>query len=326
MNSTNTDKIQEFTALIVPCYNEECRLDAIQFMGFLRQNPSYSAIFIDDASDDETLDVLESIREAIDCDRVQVLSLPQNVGRAEAIRQGVLLALSPEFQRDHDIDFIGLLDASLTTTLSEIRRMVDVAARRDDIDLVIGSRLYLNGHSVHRNSLRKISSQLLSFATSRMIGLCVCDTRCSVKIFRNGRWLESVFGAKFSSRSLFDIEILARIKKSLGSVANSKIFEYPLEAWQQPEDSRLKILDLIKAPWQLCRMVLKYRLLPVVVQAAPVDAFESCEVLLGMPDTGKESENAGVEGLRIFSPDKSSLSPNKDFRLAKGVTTKRKAA
>src|SRR5205085_869471 len=77
--------------LIVPCYNEEHRLDRARFVAFAR-DPRIELLFIDDGSKDGTASVLADLtREG--GGKIAFHSLPRNAGKGEAVRQGLLRAL-----------------------------------------------------------------------------------------------------------------------------------------------------------------------------------------------------------------------------------------
>ena len=73
---------------------------------------------------------------------VELLRLPHNVGKGEAIRAGML----------HRIGCAGVLaylDADLASPPSELLRVLDVVVRDDSVDFAMGSRVALLGHQ-HR--------------------------------------------------------------------------------------------------------------------------------------------------------------------------------
>lgn len=78
-------------SLIVPCYNEADRLDALAFLSALTRHPSLSLLFVDDGSRDDTRRVLGEIC-ARGGERARMLALDTNVGKAEAVRRGILHA------------------------------------------------------------------------------------------------------------------------------------------------------------------------------------------------------------------------------------------
>jgi dolichyl-phosphate beta-glucosyltransferase len=79
------------TAIVVPCFNEEKRLDLEAFSEFLHRVPGIRMVFVNDGSHDGTVEVLETLH-AVHPDRVEILSLSRNSGKAEAVRQGLVYA------------------------------------------------------------------------------------------------------------------------------------------------------------------------------------------------------------------------------------------
>ena len=75
--------------VVVPCHNEARRLDVARFTA-LAETGRLRLLFVDDGSSDETDGVLSRLERT---EGVEVLRLPRNVGKAEAIRQGLLRGL-----------------------------------------------------------------------------------------------------------------------------------------------------------------------------------------------------------------------------------------
>lgn len=248
-------------AFVVPCYNEELRLPVHEFVSFLRAQPDCLLLFVNDGSRDQTQSVLESIAAKAGSTQVRLLHLEQNVGKAEAIRRGMLALLEAE-PGAHPLEFVGFLDADLATPLEEAQRLVQIARRRLEIDIVLGSRLQLRGHAVARSLKRKVLGRVFAMAASLTMGMGIRDTQCGAKLFRVRPWLDQVFANPFMDRWLFDIEILTRVQQLLGRAAEQAIYEYPLETWNEVGGSRLKAGDFLKAPWKLLRMAWRYRWFP----------------------------------------------------------------
>ena len=132
------------TALVVPCYNEAKRFHTELFVQWLSTQTQTRLILVDDGSRDGTLAVLDRIRERFP-DRVTVLPLNPNRGKAEAVRNGLLFAL------DHfNPDIVGFWDADLATPLDAFDRFVSVLDHRPDIEMIFGSRVKLLGRRVER--------------------------------------------------------------------------------------------------------------------------------------------------------------------------------
>ncbi len=250
------------TVILVPCYNESKRLPVESFVDFLTTHPNFTVLFVNDGSRDNTDQTLESIQQQVGSDQVHILSLSQNGGKAEAIRQGMLLALSSQFQLKYAPSLIGYMDADLATPLTEIQRMIDIASRRKDLTLVVGSRLALRGHNVVRTPSRKLLGKLFATAVSVTLGIGLRDTQCGAKLFRNGEYLRTVFKEKFSDRWLFDVEILSRLRADYAA----EIYECPLEQWQDVGNSRLRTRDFMVAPWKLCQLTYTYRVKPACLR------------------------------------------------------------
>ncbi|MEA2328409.1 MAG: dolichyl-phosphate beta-glucosyltransferase, partial [Thermoanaerobaculia bacterium] len=105
--------------LVVPCYNEEKRLDTAAFRDVAVDGHDIDFLFVNDGSRDGTLRLLESLRDE-DPARFAVLNLERNSGKAEAVRRGFVAAM------ERDVDYIGFWDADLATPFSELTGFLDV--------------------------------------------------------------------------------------------------------------------------------------------------------------------------------------------------------
>ncbi len=81
-------------------------------------------------------------------------------------------------------------------------------------------------------------------------------------MFRNSDVLAAVLQARFRSRWIFDVELLARwrqLQAHGASHLSSCLYELPLHAWYEIKGSKLKATDFLKAPlelwniWRTCR-------------------------------------------------------------------------
>src|SRR5436305_927555 len=120
--------------VVVPCYNEEARLDVAAFRAFAAQNDDVSLLFVDDGSSDRTRDVLASLMQS-EQGRFSILQLPENLGKAEAVRHGLRAACE---QRP---TYVGFWDADLATPLSAIRGFKELLDSRPEIEMVFGARV-----------------------------------------------------------------------------------------------------------------------------------------------------------------------------------------
>lgn len=88
----DTLKEYPFISLLVPCHNEGKNVvETVQAL--LNQNwPNFEVIAINDASTDDTGEILD--RLAVENERLRVMHLQQNQGKAMALRIGTLVAVS----------------------------------------------------------------------------------------------------------------------------------------------------------------------------------------------------------------------------------------
>ncbi len=238
--------------MVVPCYNEELRLPADRFQKFLCQSP-FHFVFVDDGSRDKTLDRLESLRRGKE-DRVFVLRLPVNQGKAEAVRTGFNFAL------EQDAGFVGYWDADLATPLDAIAQFMAIFDARPDLDMVFGARVKLLGRHVHRRTSRHYLGRVFATVVSTLLRLPIYDTQCGAKIFRVRAGTAALTAEPFRTRWVFDVELLARYIRRLGSaqLAAERIYELPLDTWEDIGDSKVKPLDFFVALRDVTLIYWKY--------------------------------------------------------------------
>ena len=251
-------KLQMASAtIIIPCYNEEKRLDVNSFRSFKSASHGVGFLFIDDGSTDGTLRLLESL-SAADPAKFNVLHFPQNRGKAEAVRQGVLSTIESR------PDYIGFWDADLATPLAAIDEFIDVAESRPDLELIIGSRVKLLGRNVERRPMRHYLGRFFATAVSIVLGLAVYDTQCGAKLFRVSPTTRALFERPFLSRWIFDVEILARLiqvqarRRMPLPPPDQAILELPLQVWRDIPGSKVTFYDFARAGWELYRIYNHY--------------------------------------------------------------------
>jgi glycosyltransferase involved in cell wall biosynthesis len=239
------------TVVVIPCYNESQRLDREAFVRFAARHAEIGFTFVDDGSRDSTHRKLLELQARLP-KQVVVLSLAENQGKAEAVRQGLLNALESSAQ------VVGFWDADLATPLELIPAMRDVFRRRDDVSLVFGSRVPLLGRRIHRKPQRRFLGRLFAWSASRLMGLRIYDTQCGAKMFRASSDFAAVVGERFTSRWVFDVEILARwLSLQQGNAAG--IYEMPVDDWRDVAGSRLKTRDFLRGAADLLGIAWNYR-------------------------------------------------------------------
>ncbi len=233
-------------ALVVPCYNEQKRLPTRELCEWLGSRSDIELVLVDDGSTDGTVGLLREI-ETCAPERVTVLELERNVGKAEAVRRGVLEALSG------DPPVVGYWDADLSTPLSELDTLTAVLRERPGVEIVMGSRVKILGKRIERHLLRHYVGRLFATGASMALDLPVYDTQCGAKLFRVDARTRSLFADPFETRWIFDVELLARFLYREGGPLEA-LFEQPLEEWRDVEGSKVRPWDAVGAARDLLRV------------------------------------------------------------------------
>ena len=234
--------------IVIPCYNESSRLQYQTLLNYLHANRDSFILFVNDGSLDDTLMLLRKLELEAD-GRASVLSLAENRGKAEAVRQGFL-----EAYKEKDFSFIGFVDADLSAPLHEINNVLSLMENSPDLKLVIGSRSVPGASHGGRNVLVRLGGYLFAWLVSRKLENRFYDTQCGFKLFRR-ELVPDCFRNEFISRWIFDVEILARLHKTRGKETCRKmIFEYPLSSWSRSVGTRISMQKKIFAISTLFRI------------------------------------------------------------------------
>lgn len=238
------DKPREKICLIIPCYNEEKRIKLEQF----KESQEYiSFIFVNDGSSDETLKLLKE--NAKEEPGFHVLDLKKNSGKAEAVRQGVLHAMTLEAYSQ--FDWIGFWDADLSIPLNETSNfLIYKDIYMPETKAVLGSRINKLGSRINRSYIRHVIGRLVATYLGATVKVHAYDTQCGAKMFRK-EIIEKAFKEPFSTKWLFDVEIILRLK-------DEPLLECPLREWRDVKGSKiLSLKAILQVMHDLARITLK---------------------------------------------------------------------
>ena len=236
--------------IVIPCYNEENRLDKERMFSFLKVHKNVLLCFVNDGSSDRTIDVLNTIKSAYP-NNVEAISTESNVGKAEAVRTGVLYC-NTHFKYEKS----AYLDADLATTLEECLEISSVVNSK--VVFAFGSRIKKIDTNIQRKTYRFLIGRVIATFISRQLKLGVYDTQCGCKIF-NSELSKSIFKEKFISKWLFDVELFHRIIKIYGVDKMSEISnEVPLKSWIDYDDSKVKMTYFFKLWYDLYQIKKHY--------------------------------------------------------------------
>lgn len=193
--------------LLVPAYNESHRFSAEYFLNLQKLCSNLKIIFINDGSTDTTLSVLHATTRIVPDSLV--INLEKNVGKANAIREGFLLALEifPESI------WVGFVDADGSFLIEEIANtiaMIEDAA--DDFDAVFTKRKVSFEQGSNQKILRIAASNLVFKFLVLGWGQHPDDIQSGFKFFRISEALTFVLASKFKTGWFFEWEIIIRLR------------------------------------------------------------------------------------------------------------------
>jgi glycosyltransferase involved in cell wall biosynthesis len=158
------------TIIVVPCFNEARRLDTRAFSQFRANGHWVEFLFVNDGSTDSTLDTLTQVR-CLSPDTIRVRDQQPNRGKAEAVRAGLLDALSS------DADYVGYWDADLATPLGALPKFLDVLDQDSEVDVVLGARVKLLGRTIERHTWRHYLGRVFATLVSELLREVEAATR-----------------------------------------------------------------------------------------------------------------------------------------------------
>jgi ubiquinone/menaquinone biosynthesis C-methylase UbiE len=216
-------------------------------------------LFVDDGSDDDTVEVVEKALVAADL-QGRVLQLGRNQGKGAAVRAGLLAA---------EGEVVGFVDADLSTGIEDIRS-VYAAVEDGRCAVAFASRAHAASEiPVHQPRFRQFSGKAFNTAL-RAIGLTSFrDTQCGLKAFRRDA-AHAIFEDLTTPGFAFDVEVLARAER-LGF----DLQEVPV-AWQHVEASSVSPttdgIRMLRDAWRIRRNL---RGLTPPPSSMAADAFEA---------------------------------------------------
>lgn len=241
--------------VVIPCFNEAHRLQQDQFKRALAEQHSLRLVMVNDGSRDATRDVLLALSES--SDRIHVLDMPRNVGKAESVRQGM------HYARNWNPRYVGYWDADLATPLQDIAVFAGILDAHPHLLTVFGSRVKLMGRYVKRNEVRHYVGRVFATLVSVSLRAAIYDTQCGAKLFRTGELLHTVLQEPFVSKWIFDVEILARLnrleRRGQCPPLASLLYEHPLMHWEDVKGSKISLWDFPRAALDLLSIHWRYR-------------------------------------------------------------------
>ena len=165
-------------SVVIPVRNEEDNVLGLlgEIEAALSGTLDFETIFVDDGSDDTTLERLKSVKPGHD--RLRIIAHDRGCGQSSAIRSGVLAARGR---------LIATIDGDGQNDPADIPNLVATFRALPASDRVG----MVSGHRQNRRvaPAKKMASRLANAIRSRVLGDRTADTGCALKIFRREDYL-----------------------------------------------------------------------------------------------------------------------------------------
>ena len=217
--------------VVIPAFNEANSIGNV-IQDIRIHIPTASILVVDDGSKDKTVEVAVSAK-------VNVLSLPFNVGVGGALRAGFLYAHRNSFTQVLQIDADGQHRAEHAKIILE---------SADGYDIVIGSRFAESKNNYDASFLRRLAIRLLSAAISK-----ICKTKLT----------DVTSGFRLSSSSAIELFMIDYPVEYLGDTVESLVIahksglsikEVPVQMSKREFGSPSQ--NVLKSTWYLLRAFL----------------------------------------------------------------------
>ncbi len=234
------EKISLFkNAVVIPCYNEELRLDPQAIETFCQAFPDTLLVLVNDGSEDNTLQILQKI--AASRTSVVCLDLQKNSGKAEAVRMGIL-----HTTENYQVEYIGYFDADLSAPLEYVAILQAYLDNHPHCEMVFGSRELAPQDQIKRRRRRHLAGRLVSALINITLDLPYKDTQCGAKLIRKETAAKAC-AQPFLSTWIFDVELIDRIRTlNPNSNLSEIIKEIPVTRWHDVGESKVSPLYFFK--------------------------------------------------------------------------------
>jgi glycosyltransferase involved in cell wall biosynthesis len=237
--------------VVVPCFNEEPRLDRAEFIRLARSRGDLALLFVDDGSRDRTAHMIDEWSR--ETPTIGLCRLPSNVGKAEAVRFGLQQALAS------GAEVVAYVDADLATPVDEILRLLELTLS-GGWAVVLAARVRLLGSAVERKLARHYLGRIFATLASMALRLPIYDTQCGAKFFRRTPELAAALSRPFRSPWAFDVELLGRLARGFATAPPLRIeafIEVPLRRWRDVGGSKMHLLAMMRAALDVLALVLR---------------------------------------------------------------------
>jgi len=155
--------------VIIPAYNEAPNIIKV-IESIKAENSSWDIVVINDASKDNTGEIAEATNKAL------VINLPCNLGIGGAVQTGF------KFAKRYNYDIVLQCDGDGQHKASEIYKLLD-PIKKDEADVVIGSRFCKKNHGFKSTVIRRIGIKLFECINSVLIKQKITDNTSGFRAY-----------------------------------------------------------------------------------------------------------------------------------------------
>ena len=145
--------------LIVPCYNEEKCIskfyDRVREVFSDMPECTFIITFVDDGSNDNTMDEIKKVEKRADAGKIQYISLSRNFGKESAMYAGLEKSVG---------DYVAILDADLQHPPELIKDMLD-AIENEGYDCASARRVSRKGEPLIKSTLSRAFYHVINYIT-----------------------------------------------------------------------------------------------------------------------------------------------------------------
>jgi dolichyl-phosphate beta-glucosyltransferase len=244
MQSKNLD-----SALVIPVYNESKRWKE-EYWNEILSLPFTYFIFVNDGSTDDSLHLMNSLRS----DKIVVLNLLINSGKAEALRAGFKEVIS---YSDNSV-LVAFMDSDGAFNPEEVGKLLGImktSNEKSETKSIWGSRVGLLGYKIERKMIRHYIGRIITTYLSAGRTSFPYDSQCGLKYYVLEPEDKEAFSKEFETRWFYDLEIWMRLD-SLYKLRGAEFLveEVPLRFWRDVENSRITNIEKVRILFEIYRI------------------------------------------------------------------------
>jgi dolichol-phosphate mannosyltransferase len=235
--------------IIIPAHNEAERLN--ETVGELWEyfGARATLLVVANGCTDDTTEVVRRLARRYPT--VELLDIPNKIGKGGAVRAGLTLGTEP---------YVAFVDADGSTAADQLDVLLKTCIARG-LSGMIGSRWLPGSRIAPRQPLRRrLASRIFNRIVRVVFGLELTDTQCGAKVF-DRKAIDQILGDLEISNFAFDVDLLLSLRK-----IGKPFSEMPI-AWRDvAEYSKIRLVR--SAPpmlWALLRLFIResvFRQLP----------------------------------------------------------------